>query len=345
MANELTLLPNPDNIPGKVSSGYQRQNTKMYVLQTGLDTMEPYDNGEGIITIPDGGIVEVNGALFVTTIGLNVVLTKPDANTAYWIAITDNGDGTASPTLVTRPGAWDPAMQGCYLADGRRTLSWVSLGIPDNITETPVFSQAVKGTWDVNLQKGWYYADLRSGMGNGDGGDASGTTGGTGGVASVSSTKTGIFIWQGGNITVKIGGDGGMGGNGGNGGGDVGNGGGGGGGSGEGEIIGFIATKIIKAGKGGKGANTSSSRSSGGGGGGGSPGGSGGIGNSYNGNGGGLSGGSPGGYSNGGGAYGGINGTGSIYGGGGGGQGLNGKDQPDGAPGGYCNLYKMEDVA
>ncbi|MDR1390677.1 MAG: hypothetical protein LBJ31_11970, partial [Treponema sp.] len=93
MANELFFLPNPDNIPGAVSSGYQRQNTNMYALQTGTDTTEPYDNGQGVVSIPAGGIVEINGQMAV--LGVSVALTKPDPGTAYWVAAADNGDGTA----------------------------------------------------------------------------------------------------------------------------------------------------------------------------------------------------------------------------------------------------------
>jgi hypothetical protein len=61
MANEFTLLPNPDNTPGAVSTGYQRQNTNLFCLYTGLDTTEPFDNGNGTITIPAGGLVGSQG--------------------------------------------------------------------------------------------------------------------------------------------------------------------------------------------------------------------------------------------------------------------------------------------
>jgi hypothetical protein len=200
MANEFQLLPNPTNIPESAFTGYQRQNTNIFSLQTGLDTTEPYDNGTDI-TIPEGGIIEVNGSLF--KLPSTVTITKPNANTAYWIAVSDNGDETADISLVTRPGVWNPAKKGSYTTTGARTLNWVSLGIPDNITETPVFSQAVKGTWEQNLQKGWYYANLRSGLGGGNGGNGGNAStgyagsGGSGGVATSYDTVIIIFFFNG----------------------------------------------------------------------------------------------------------------------------------------------------
>jgi hypothetical protein len=217
MANELQLLPNPDNIPGAVSTGYQRQNTNMFTIQTGLDTTEPFDNGNGTITIPEGGIVEVNGSLFKLTDA--VTINKPNQAAAYWIAVSDNGDGTADITPVTRPGVWNPSKQGCYRSDGSRTLNWVSLGNLQNLIESVMFSRTVKGTFPLSLSKGWYYADLASGLGGGGGSDGELFYNGGGGVASSFLSKQKIlFIDKQKNITIKIGGSGWNGGNGGGGG-------------------------------------------------------------------------------------------------------------------------------
>jgi hypothetical protein len=373
--NELQLLPNPDNIPGAVSSGYQRQNTNIFTIQTGLDTTEPYDNGSGTITIPEGGIVEINGSLFKLT--STVTLTKSDNNIAYWVAVSDNGDGTANVELVTRPGIWNPAKQGCYRSDGTRTLNWISLGTPGTLSGTAVFSKTVKGTWNVALEKGWYFADLRSGLGGGNG--ATGGTGGAGtstqagpggtgtggGVASTYYSANKIFFYDGKiPLVVKVGGSGGTGGKGGNGGtggvSDGGGGGGGGGGSGSGEasyILGLVNTASVKAGAGGYGGTggTGTDYGCGGGGGGGNAPGFGGsaLDGIFNGGTGSTSGGSggsaSGGRTRGGmgpGGVGGENGLGSTSrggaGGGGGGQGTNGENQAYGVAGGYCNIYKLE---
>jgi hypothetical protein len=358
MANEFQQLPNPDDVPGAVSSGYQRQNTNMLAIQTGLDTTEPYDNGAGNITVPMGGVIEVSGVMF--KLSADITIPKPDINTAYWIAITDNGDGTATAAPVTRPGAWDPARQGCYRSDGSRTLNWVSLGMPSGSLGAAVFSKTTKGDFTTTLQKkGWYYADLRSGSGAGNGGNASGTTPGGGGIPgnvsgtnyklarkiffSEESTKT---------ITGKVGGSGFNGGAGGQGSSStVGAGGGGGSGAGEETVIHDpdIRTGEVPGGNGGNASGTSSGQGGGGGGynAGGSPTGqivTGGPGTDmYGGNGGNSVLGSPGGSA--GRSSPGSNGTAytGSSGGGGGGMGAHGRYRPDGDPAaGYCNIYKLE---
>jgi hypothetical protein len=177
MANELSLLPNPDNAPGAVSTGYQRQNTNIFAIQTGLDSTEPYDNGSAI-TIPVGGLVEVNGSIFKVI--ADVSLSKPSPDSAYWVAVSDNGNGTASFSLVTRPGVWNSSKQGYYLTNGARTLNWVSLGTLSGSLPSATYSKTTKGLITASLQKGWYYVNLSSGMGGGNGGNASGDTGGTG---------------------------------------------------------------------------------------------------------------------------------------------------------------------
>jgi hypothetical protein len=348
MANEFQFLPNPTNIPEAVSTGYQRQNTNVFVLQTGIDTTEPNDDETGIITIPAGGVVEINGSLFKLT--ADISLTKPDTNIAYWIAVADNGDGTASLSLVTRPGIYNPAKKGCYTTTGARTLDWVSLGSLYNLTETAVFSKTTRGVYVTQLKHGWYYADLKSGLGGGDGADA-GTTGfgGGGGVANIYDSAQKIFLFHDYEIRIQVGGTGGSGGSGGNS--VTGSGGGGGSGGGEETLInGIVETRRIRHGIGGGGYNYG-----GGGGGGGTT-----LITSARsgGGGGGFAGGSaaaiP--YTDGtyivnvvnggsGGRYGGYNGMigpqqGNAA--GGGGMGYDGWDQPDGSSGGYCNIYKLE---
>ncbi|MCL2294481.1 MAG: hypothetical protein FWC36_06430 [Spirochaetes bacterium] len=352
MSNELQQLPNPDNVPGAVTTGYQRQNTNMFAIQTGIDTTEPFDDGEGVITIPIGGIVEVNGVLYRIT--ENVTLQKPQANTAYWVAITPVTDGRASATLVTRPGKWDSAKQGCYLADGRRTLNWVSLGELDNIEDfvndsEPFFSRERKGTYEVNLKKGWYLVDLASGAGGGNGATAAGTgtnihLGAAGGVPVTRRTARKIVFSNGKQHLAKVGGNGSNGGNGGNGTvqGSNRGGGAGGGGSGSGEESRFddIATGIVPAGNGGNGRNCSRGPGVGGVGGllGNNGGGRGGLGRGTNGGGGGGGGGSS---SCGGGEHSiGWN----VTGGTGGNGGIAGELQPDGSPGGHCRIFTLGDV-
>jgi hypothetical protein len=62
--NEFSQIPNPDNTPGAVSSGYQRQNTNLFVLQTGLDLSCLYLSGDGRIILKSGSVIEYNGVMF-----------------------------------------------------------------------------------------------------------------------------------------------------------------------------------------------------------------------------------------------------------------------------------------
>jgi hypothetical protein len=318
MANELQQLPNPTNVPEAVKTGYQRQNTNMFAIQTGLDTTEPTDNGDLTITIPGGGLVEVNGVLFKVT--NTVTLTKP-TNIACWVAVKDNGDGAASFSLVEKPGFWDPAKKGCYRSDGSRTLNFVSMGAVHYAGLQQVFSTNVKGRSSKYLERGWYLSDLQSGLGNSPGQNgvsatsSSVGTGGNGGVAVYSSFQRIIFFSEGKEIVIIVGGSGGNGGKGANGtfaGGDISNGGGGAGGGGSGsgeatEIVGIDKTGRTKPGQGGDGGygNGSGFRGAGGDG---APVGNGDTANGAN------------------------AGT----------QGLNGEYQPNGTPGGFCNIYRME---
>jgi len=206
----------------------------MYAIQTGIDTTEPFDSGSGRITIPAGGIVEINGFLFKIT--AEITLQKPNANLAYWVAVQDNGNGSATAQLVERPGKWNSAKQGCYRTDGRRTLNWVSQGstVPQGVTEHS--SPALKGSYRNSLKKGWKFVRLISGAGGGlggRGGDATSSAagqGGSGGIISNSDPVEDIFFHKGGNVKIFIGGSGRNGCNGGNGRSDGNNGRGGGGG-------------------------------------------------------------------------------------------------------------------
>jgi hypothetical protein len=273
--NEFQQLPNPDNVPGKVSSGYQRQNTNMFAIQTGLDTTEPHDNGNGVITIPKGGIVELNGVMFKLT--ATITLTKPIPSRAYWVAIEDNGEGAATAELVEYPGTWSPDKKGCYLTDGRRTLNWVSLGSLFNPAAFATVKEILltKSSETIQLKPGWYHVYLESGAGGGNGqpgGDgvqtASSSTpggvGGQGGSAMNRISKDKIFFFdKSGQHEIKTGGDGTNGGSGGKGGAGLYSpagewkpgGGGGGGASGSGEFTSFdnFETGEVPCGEGGRG--------------------------------------------------------------------------------------------
>jgi hypothetical protein len=122
MANEFQLLENPTNVPEAVSTGYQRQNTNLFSLQTGLDTTTAVitDNGNTIL-VYGGGIVEVNGSLFKLINDVSIPI--PNINNDYFIFVHDNGDGTADLDLSNVYPAFIPSKNGWYTSDNERVLN------------------------------------------------------------------------------------------------------------------------------------------------------------------------------------------------------------------------------
>jgi hypothetical protein len=324
MANELQLLPNPDNVPGAVSSGYQRQNTNMFAVQTGFDTLNSTVD-ETSITVEQGGIIEVNGAMFKVLAA--ATLNRPVTGLPLYVAVTGNGDGTASLSVVTTRGTWDGSRQGYYLPDGTRTTN-KNMKNPSTTGGELTYSKTTKGKDTISLAEGKYRAVLVSGKGGGNG------SGRTGGTANTANTFETVFNHDGNRqLQISVGGNGYNGGTGGPA--AAGGGAGYGGGSGAGEetvIIGIgIAWKVAagnsasgqKEGYGGYGAAGGAGGTGGAGGGAGGAGaagdftgyaGYGGGGNGGNGSGtggGGGGGASGGGGTNGGGGQGGYSGTGS----------------------------------
>ena len=106
MVDELVQLPNPDNVPGAVSTGYQRQNVNLLAGQTGLDLTAPYVSGATIV-LPVGGIIDVNGVLY--KIEAEAILTPANLTDAWYIYL-EVGTGTAfTPKLTTNPGTFNAA--------------------------------------------------------------------------------------------------------------------------------------------------------------------------------------------------------------------------------------------
>lgn len=122
MADELVQLPNPDNVPGAVSTGYQRQNVNLLAGQTGLDLTAPYVSGATIV-LPVGGIIDVNGVLY--KIETEAILTPANLTDAWYIYL-EVGTGTAfTPKLTTTHGTFNAAKNARYTASNERILNWV----------------------------------------------------------------------------------------------------------------------------------------------------------------------------------------------------------------------------
>jgi hypothetical protein len=251
---DLVLLPNPDNIPGAVSSGYQRQNTNFLALQTGLDTIQLYDSGTSV-KIYAGGIIEINGSIFKIT--NDVTITYTPSGFFFFIAVKDNGNGTASFSFVNSPGIYYPDKKSYYQSDGRRTIKFAaSSGLAAVGSSVEIIYETTKGLFTRYLEPGWYYLQMNSGSGNGNGADATAVNPGNGGTVKNSTSLLKMFyLEKGESVFFKCGGSGDSGGRGKG----SGNNWGGGGGSGSGEeswIQGdtiFFATDYVKPGKGGLG--------------------------------------------------------------------------------------------
>jgi hypothetical protein len=134
MANEFRVMPNPDNVPSAVTTGYQAQNELLYALIKGLDTTEPNDDASfssgswtgGNVKIPAGGIIEVNGKVFRNAEEINLSRGSGNAHNTVWVAVLPDGTGRATVSVSLSPGVRDAARQGFYLANGSRVLNWKS---------------------------------------------------------------------------------------------------------------------------------------------------------------------------------------------------------------------------
>jgi hypothetical protein len=120
MANEFELLPSPDEEPGAVSSGYQRQNTNMFVLQTGLDTACLYPDANGNTILKAGTVIEYNGALFksVADIDLTASIKSVISSSTYCFLAFDGENITATSDR----GILIPSKYARYLS-GKRLLN------------------------------------------------------------------------------------------------------------------------------------------------------------------------------------------------------------------------------
>jgi hypothetical protein len=222
-----------------------------------------------------GSRFEVNGSFYYvnkddTDETVHNWSTIDDAGFCYIYAVPDGDTCTFSAMDLSNAPMWIPALGGWFMGTSRALyLAYKSsLGIctgalvmdrenylvpgdfiPDaaggkiKAYETP----SLKNTYTITLSRGWYYAELISGAGNGDGGNAHGggvnQTGGSGGIAATRTTvNVPFYIDTFKNLVITVGGDGFNGGYGG-----WGNmGGGGGGGSGGGDETTIQGDGLIK---------------------------------------------------------------------------------------------------
>ena len=182
MANELQLLPNPDNVPGKASSGYQRQNTNFFASVVGLDLLriEKIDN---TLTVYGGGIVEVNGALYKV---LNNISLNLDSDKNQYLALTPSGTNYITLSLTDTLGTFDNNKNGYYSGGARIINIYLSphFVVPNNTMQTLVASALLGSTSTYQASPGWYYGTVTGGNGSPAG------NGGNGGYGYNSSTSS-----------------------------------------------------------------------------------------------------------------------------------------------------------
>jgi hypothetical protein len=178
MANELQLLSNPDNTPGAVSSGYQRQNTNFFASIVGLDFLNfSKDETANTLTLYAGGIVEINGALY--KIPYNKTFNLDNTKNQYVSLLPNNPpDGYASAVLTDSPGTFDYTKNGYYSGGARIINPYDKLHgiIPYSIMGTIVImAVSMLSTITYLAPPGWYGYSISGGKGG------NGYTGGNGG--------------------------------------------------------------------------------------------------------------------------------------------------------------------
>jgi hypothetical protein len=132
MANEAQLLPNPDNIPGAVSSGYQRQNTNMFAIQAGLDTTSIYFNSNGKVIIKAGAIIEFNGCLYKLVADIDLTQKIYNIFKTYNNCFFSFNGNTID--VASNDGSFIPSKNARYIDNNTRLLNTICKFVPDNFT-------------------------------------------------------------------------------------------------------------------------------------------------------------------------------------------------------------------
>lgn len=122
MANEFTIINNPDSTPGLVSSGYQRQNTRASAASNGQDRSVLTVTDTDEVTISVSGGVDVSGTLYACA--SPAVFSGITAG-RYFVSLVGTGS-TLTPTIGTDAGVFDAARNGRYTSVGDyRVLDWL----------------------------------------------------------------------------------------------------------------------------------------------------------------------------------------------------------------------------
>jgi hypothetical protein len=262
-----TVIPEPDMEKANPDE-WRVLVQDLEVFSLGLLSVEVENmNTDGVPRIL--GVIEVNGRKFRRD-SFDGVSGSPAAGAYNFIYAVPSEDEMTLAYSSSVP-AWSAGKGGWYSGNNRAIARLFYAGgnyyekvILDNYSAmyAPTMQDGVttggtsvaipgylankKNTYRFNLPAGAYRYSLASGAGAGN------ASGSSGGVASTRDTRTGTFVWHGGGITIRTGGDGFNGGNGGFG--TLGNGYGGGSGAGEkSKIANIVETFRISAGTSGSG--------------------------------------------------------------------------------------------
>ena len=193
------IVPNPDNVPGAVTTGYQRQNENLLMGNAGYANVFIF-NGN---TISEGSVFELNGNLCkvmehapiggMAAANINVmqyVVARPGStNAAVTFDLIPGPNIAMGETLDTWQAHWDSLKGGWYIrntnnrvlmqcfirqgAGGQRELviaramvGGLALApIPPNAGGTLIASRNTKGAQTVNCPPGWVRYEMASGAG------------------------------------------------------------------------------------------------------------------------------------------------------------------------------------
>jgi hypothetical protein len=195
MANEFEKILNPDNIPGAVSSGYQRQNNLLYGVMTGLDTTTVYVVGNYAV-IPAGGLIDVNGFIYKVVNDASMYINN--LTLSYFIKLVEDEDGYITPQLTTDPGVFIPSKYGRYNSNNERILNH----------QVPVISSSLflsSGQFTVPSGVNQIYITGCAAGKNGQNGNGDGGWPGLGGAAGDSILRRTLNVYSGQVINITIG--------------------------------------------------------------------------------------------------------------------------------------------
>jgi len=119
MADELSIINNPDPTPGDASTGYGAQNTNIVAHRVGVDeTIVTGALGSAVLSI--SGPVDVNGVLYTVT---SSAIFSISVAGRYFIYLSGSGDNL-TPVLSTDSGTFDESKNARYTSLGYRVLNW-----------------------------------------------------------------------------------------------------------------------------------------------------------------------------------------------------------------------------